>query len=139
MSQTTLPRHCLPSLRRGSYPAPLSSANAGRPTFISAMKNHMKLHISPHNRKTHYIFCLTEFLALCAMPTIWIPSQCLSTSSEMLIGDCAQYTKLLADLTPLCLCSLLLTPLAPPTTATFKLQCLISTEHFFYTGQSILQ
>jgi len=130
ISQTALPRHCSPSFRCRSYPAPLPSATAGGPTFISAIKNHMKVHLSPYNRKTHYIFCRTEYLALCATHTMWIPSPRLSTSSEMQIGNSAPYTKLPAGLHPLRLCSLLLTPLAPPTTAILKLQCLIETEHF---------
>jgi len=94
------------------------------------MKNHMKVHLSLYSRRLHYIFCLNEYLALCAMHTVWTPSPCLFTSSEMLIGDCAPCTKLPANLPPLCLCSLLLTLLAPPTTATLKLKCLISKEHF---------
>lgn len=125
MSQTALPGHCSPSLRRGSYPAPLSSATAGGPTFIPVMKNHMKVHLSPYNSKTHYIFCLTEYLVVCATHTMQTPSPCLSTSSEMLTGNPAPCTKLQADLPPLHLCSLLLTPLAPPTIATLKLQCLV--------------
>jgi hypothetical protein len=74
MSQAAPPRHCLPSLRHGSYLAPLSSATARGPTFILLMKNHVKDHLSTYNRKTHYIFCLTEYSVLCATHTTWIPS-----------------------------------------------------------------
>jgi len=85
-------------LKTRILPSTTIISNCWGSTFISVMKNHVKVHVSPYNWKTYYIFCLTKYLALCAMHTIWIPSPCLSTSSEMLIGDCAPCTKLLADL-----------------------------------------
>jgi hypothetical protein len=39
LSLITLPRHCSPSLRRVSYPAPQSSVTAVGTMFISSMKD----------------------------------------------------------------------------------------------------
>jgi hypothetical protein len=77
MSQAAPPRHCLPSLRHGSYLAPLSSATGRGPTFILVMKNHVEDLLSTYNKKTCYIFCLTEYLVLCATHTPHGPLHCV--------------------------------------------------------------
>jgi len=133
MSRAAQPRHCLPSLRHGSYPSPLSSANARGRIFIFAMKNHVKVHLSPYNRKTRYIFCLSTW---CYVPhthhmdpfTVYLHHQ----KCWLVTAPHAPYCW--PSSPTLRLCSLLLTPLTPPTTATLKLQCLISTEHFLTLG-----
>ena len=113
------------------------------PNTIDAMWTHIKVHLSVDNWKPHCIFCLAEYMFGGCVPflppllhvnlhwemgPVWSVGTVVTT--HHLGGHSILCTVILALIHTACLSSHLLPPLAPPTTATLKALCLISTEDF---------